>query len=387
MTRSWSRAGGLSRRRDANPHDGGHARADVGVDTAVALGPLVLPAPVVAASGTFGHGDEVARYGDVSRLGAVTVKSLAAFAWEGNPAPRLHPVPGGGLVNSVGLAGPGVEQWRVHELPALVARGARVIASLWGRSVEEFARAARMLAPSARDVVAVEVNVSCPNLDQRDRLFAHSPDATMQVVQAVRAALSDARLDSRLDPPRDAGRDASDVRGATSTVPVWVKLSPNTDAIVDVAAAARDAGADALTLVNTVVAFAVDVEARRPALGAGAGGLSGSPILPVALRAVRDVHRALPDAPIVGTGGVTRGEDAVAMLMAGASAVGVGTATFRDPRACWRVQEELVRWCAHHGVDTVAELTGVASDPGTGYEGHSPEAAPALREARRPRRG
>jgi len=302
------------------------------VDPAVQVGPLQLPGPIVAASGTFGHGDEVARSCDPTALGAVTAKSLAAYEWPGNPAPRLHPAPGGGMLNSVGLQGPGVAHWVDAELPALRRCGARVIASIWGRTVGEFDEAARLLAPAAAELVAVEINVSCPNLEDRARVFAHDPDATRAVVNAVVA--------------RGLG------------LPILAKLSPNTSELLEVARAAIDAGADALTLVNTVVAFAVDPNTRLPVLGAGNGGLSGPPIKPVALRAVHDVTRALPGVAVLGTGGVNSGLDAVEMLMAGASAVGVGTATFRDPRAAVRIHDELLAWCAAHGVTRVADLTG-----------------------------
>jgi len=314
----------------------------VDVDTSVRLGSLVLPGPIVAASGTFGHGDEVARLCDPGRLGAVTVKSLAAFPWPGNPAPRLHPAPGGGMLNSVGLQGPGVEHWIAHELDALLARGARVIASIWGRTVEDFAVATKMLAPAARSVVAIELNVSCPNLEDGSRMFAHSAAATAAVVRAVAAC----------DLP----------------LPIFAKLSPNTFEIVEVARAAVDAGATGLTLVNTLLAFALDADARAPVLGAGNGGLSGAPIKPIALRAVHDVTRALPGVPVIGTGGVTSGVDAAEMLLAGASAVGVGTATFREPRAALRITDELAHWCTHRGVRGVRELTGACASRRHGDE-------------------
>ncbi len=312
--------------------------AAAAVDPSVRLGPLTLPAPIVAASGTFGHGDEVARLCDPSRLGAVTVKSLAPYPWPGNPAPRLHPAPGGAMLNSVGLQGPGVEHWVAHELDALRARGARVIASLWGRTVDDFAVGARLLAPAVDGLVAVEVNVSCPNLEDQSRMFAHSPDATAAVVRAV--------------------------MGVELPLPVFVKLSPNTFEIVDVARAAIDAGATGLTLVNTVLGFAVNAATRMPVLGAGNGGLSGPPIKPVALRAVHDVTSALPGVPVIGTGGVTTGVDAAEMLLAGASAVGVGTATFREPRATLRITDELVAWCAEHEVGAVGDLVGGLGERG-----------------------
>ena len=299
------------------------------VDTEVRIGSLVLPNPIVAASGTFGHGDEVARLCDPSRLGAVTTKSQAPFAWNGNPAPRLHPSPSG-MVNAVGLQGPGVDRWLADDLPPLVARGARVIASVWGHDTNDFVKAASAVA-AADGIVAIEVNLSCPNLAHGE-LLAHNSDATAATVRAV-----------------------VDVAGA---LPVLAKLSPNATDVVTIASAAVDAGATGLTLVNTMRAFLVDADTRRPALGAGNGGLSGPAIKPIALRIVHDVSGALPGVPIVGTGGVATGEDAVEMLLAGATAVGVGTATFLDPRATLRIAAELTAWCAEHGVARVADLTG-----------------------------
>jgi len=294
--------------------------------------------PIVAASGTFGHGNEVARLCPPDRLGAVTVKSLAAYAWPGNPGPRLHPAPGGGMLNSVGLSGPGVEHWVAHELPELRALGARVIASIWGRTIEDFAIAAKMLEPAKHELVAVEVNVSCPNVEDRSRMFAHSPESTAAAMRAV--------VDAQLE------------------LPLFAKLSPNTFEVVDIAGAALDAGAHGLTLINTLLGFGIDARHRRPVLGAGGGGLSGAPIKPVALRAVHDVSRAHPGVPVIGTGGVTSGEDAVEMLLAGASAVGVGTITFREPRAMLRILDELIAWCADHGVARVADLTATLEEPG-----------------------
>ena len=311
------------------------AAVDPAVDMSVQVGPVTLPNPVVAASGTYGHGDEVARLGDASAIGAVTAKSLSADPWPGKPAPRLH-MTASGMINAVGLQGPGVAAWVRDDLPALRAAGARVIVSIWGTTVEDYARAAAMLRdsdpPVRDDLVALEVNVSCPNLHQRSEMFAHDPGATRDVVRAV----------------LDVGVG----------LPVFAKLSPNVTDLVGIARAAVDAGADGLTLVNTVMGLLVDVEHRRPVLGGGGGGLSGPAIKPVALRAVHDVSRALPGVPIIGTGGVASGEDAVAMMMVGAHAVGVGTVNFLDPRAPQRIARELHEWCAGHGVTRVSELTG-----------------------------
>jgi dihydroorotate dehydrogenase (NAD+) catalytic subunit len=297
----------------------------------VRLGSLELCNPIVAASGTYGHGDEVARLGDPSMIGAVTVKSLSVEPWAGNPAPRVHETDAG-MLNSIGLSNPGVDAWIRDELPALRATGAQVIASIWGRTVDEFGRAAHALAPARADLVALEVNVSCPNLEDRARMFAHSSDATADAVRATVAA--------------------------AEGLPVFAKLSPNVTDIREIAAAALDAGAAGLTLVNTVMGLAIDPETRRPRLGAGGGGLSGPAIRPVAVRAVHEVTTARPGTPVIGTGGVTSAAHAVEMLLAGAAAVGVGTATFRDPRAPQHIAAELERWCARHEVARVADLIG-----------------------------
>lgn len=301
------------------------------VDSSVRLGPVELANPIVAASGTFGYGDEVARLCDPSTLGAVTVKSLAPYPWSGNPPPRLTTT-AAGMLNSVGLDGPGVEHWVTHELGALRARGARVIASLWGRTVDDYARAARQLRVARDELIAVELNISCPNVENRSRMFAHDVGSTHD---AVRAAVEE--LDG---------------------LPVFAKLSPNTWEIVDIAGAALDAGATGLTLVNTVLGLGIDAETATATLGAGGGGLSGPAIKPIALRVVDEVYRARPDVPIIGTGGVTTGVDAVEMLLAGASAVGVGTVTFAEPRAPMRIAAEVAAWCRDHGVARVCDLTG-----------------------------
>lgn len=301
------------------------------VDTRVRLGALELANPIVTASGTFGHGAEVAHLCDPSLLGAVTAKSQAPFAWPGNPAPRLHPA-ACGMVNAVGLQGSGIEHWIDHDLPALRALGAQVIASVWGHGVDDFARAAELLTPVETELAAVEINLSCPNLHDGDTMFAHDPDATRLVVQAV-------------------------VRTGL-TVPLFAKLSPGVADLPNIAGVALEAGASGLTLINTVRALLVDAELRRPVLGGRGGGLSGAAIKPIALRAVFDVTQAHPGVPVIGTGGVCTGTDAIEMLLAGATAVGVGTATFAEPRASLRILAELEHWCAHHGVTRVAELTG-----------------------------
>jgi dihydroorotate dehydrogenase (NAD+) catalytic subunit len=304
------------------------ARRDAGL--AARVGSLVLANPVMTASGTSGHGTELSEYGVLADLGAVVVKSLSVDPWPGNPAPRVHEV-GTGMLNSVGLQGPGLAAWTAEDLPSLDAAGARVVVSIWGRSVSDYARAAELVGAAASSgagscVVALEVNVSCPNVEDRSRMFAHSPDATARVLAATACG-----------------------------VPRWAKLSPNVPDLVEIATGAVEGGADGLTLVNTLLGLALDTDSGRPVLGAGGGGLSGSAVHPVAVRAVWECRAAFPELPIVGVGGVFSGNDAVELLLAGADAVQVGTATFRDPRAPWKVLAQLARWCEAHGT-TVGDI-------------------------------
>jgi len=301
------------------------------VDMTCRLGSIQLLNPVMTASGTAGHGDELQAYFPLSSLGAVVAKSISPGPWPGNPAPRVHQTPSG-MLNSVGLQGPGVEAWIREDLPLLVTAGARVVVSIWGQRVADYAEAATMLA-GVDGLIAIEVNVSCPNVEDRRRMFAHSPEATAEVLAAVHQA---------------------------NPLPLWAKLSPNVADVAEVANAAIGAGAEAVTLINTVLGMTIDIDKRRPLLGAGGGGLSGAAIHPVAVRAVYDVRSALPDATIIGVGGVMSGADAIELLMAGANGIQVGTATFRDPRAPLRVLEEMESWCARRGVRSVSDLIGAA---------------------------
>ncbi|HEX4822311.1 MAG TPA: dihydroorotate dehydrogenase [Acidimicrobiales bacterium] len=299
---------------------------------ATRVGPVELPNPIMTASGTSGHGAELQAYFSLERLGAVVVKSLSAEPWPGNPAPRLHEA-GDAMLNSVGLQGPGVTAWLHDDLPSLRDARARVVVSIWGRTVEEYEKAAVALTGAPSEIVAVEVNLSCPNLEGGRHLFAHSTGDTSDAITAIVNVLDR---------------------------PVWAKLTAHVTDVVAIADAAMSAGASALTLTNTMLALAIDPETRRPRLGVagGGGGLSGAAIHPIAVRAVHDVHRAIPDAPIVGVGGVARGIDAIELLLAGAAAVQVGTATFADPRAPLRVLEQLSEWCADHGVRAMDEIIG-----------------------------
>ncbi len=293
------------------------------------MGSVEFANPVMTASGTAGHGAELGAYGPIGELGAIVVKSLAAYEWAGNPAPRVHAA-GAGMINAVGLQGPGVAAWLRDDLGGLEASGATTVVSIWGRTVDDYRRAADLLADAPRSVVAVEVNLSCPNLEGRRGIFAHDPELSAYVIAATVGC----------------GR------------PRWAKLSPNTDRIVETAGAVAAAGAEAVTLVNTLLGMVIDTRTGRAVLGAGGGGVSGPGLHPIAVRAVHDVRAAHPDLPIVGVGGVATGRDAIELLLAGANAVQVGTATFANPRAPWIVLAEIQDWARSRGVARIADISG-----------------------------
>lgn len=297
------------------------------VDTSVRLGPLRLATPLVAASGTAGSVWELARVADPAHYGAMVAKSVSAEPWEGRPPPRLAPA-GTGMLNGIGIQNPGIEVWARQVGPRLRRIGTSVWGSAVGTTPDEFAKVAAGL--QAMGLAAVEINLSCPNLEE-GRMFALDPPASARVVEAV--------------------------RGAT-TLPVGAKLSPNAEDVVAVASACRSAGADWVTLTNTLWGAGIDPGSRRPLLSGAVGGYSGPPLKPVALRCVLEVAAADPGLPILGCGGVSRGEDVVEFLMAGASAVGVGTVHFAEPRAAGRILSELVAWCDREGTSSVADLTG-----------------------------
>ena len=260
------------------------------MDTAV--GSVRLPNPVMTASGTVGHGAELARYLDYAELGAVVVKSLAPYEWAGNPAPRVHPVPAG-MINSVGLQGPGLSRWLAEELPVLAAAGARVVVSIWDAAwTTTLPRPTCWPRPTIR------------RWRQWWLWRSTCPVPTWRIGAAC-SPTRRTRRGPRWPPPPRAG------------LPRWAKLSATGD-LVDIAAAAAEGGAEALTLINTLLGMVIDTDTRKPVLGGGGGGVSGRAIGPVAVRAVYDVHAALPEVPIVGVGGIASGTDAVEMLMAGA---------------------------------------------------------------------
>ena len=314
------------------------------MDLTTTVGSVTLRNPILTAAGTTGHADELSRYMDFNRLGGVVAKSLSPQPWPGNPAPRLHPLPGGGMLNSVGLQNPGVAAWLADDLPRLRRAGATVIGGIWGGTAEEYAQAAAALHGATSLIAALEVNLSCPNLGSPSGPPTGSPVASGRHEMFASTASGTAAV----------------VAGSTGEVPLWAKLSAAVSDLPAVAAAALDAGAEAVTLINTMPAMAIDLEKRRPVLGGGGGGMSGPPLHPVAVRAVWECRRALGPVPIVAAGGVSTGADAVELLMAGASAVQVGTATFREPAAALRVLDEIEGWCERHGVTSVSDLVGAA---------------------------
>jgi dihydroorotate dehydrogenase (NAD+) catalytic subunit len=306
-------------------------------DLRTKIGSVSLNNPVMTASGTSGHGAELSAYFDLAALGAIVVKSVSKDPWSGNPPPRLHPLRDA-MLNSVGLQNEGVNHWLATDLPALERAGATVVASIWGFTVDAYRQVARVLRDRVSPaVVAVEANISCPNIEDRRRMFAHSASGVEEAVEAAVDGLAGAR-------------------------PLWAKLSPNVTDLPELAGVAHSAGAQAVTLINTVMGLSLDPSTGRPNLGAGGGGLSGPAIHPVAVRAVYECRMAWPDLPIIGVGGVSCGVDAAELIAAGADAVQVGTATFAEPGAPRRVLDELAEWCRMHGVTTIEELKGRAHE-------------------------
>ena len=298
------------------------------VNMEVNLGGLKMRSPIATASGTFGYGFEYVGAVDYSKLGAATAKGIRLDPWPGNPMPRHAEVPGG-LVNAIGLQGTGVEHFLKYTVPWYRKQVPDVplIANIWGGSVEGYAEVARRIGDA---VAAIEMNVSCPNVKEGGHTFGQDPKVLFEVVSAVRAA---------------------------TKLPLFVKLAPNVPSIVPYVRACEDAGADALSLINTIPAMVIDVERRRPVIANGSGGLSGRAVHPVAVKVVHDA-RAATKLPILAMGGVYEAKDAVEFLLAGANAVAVGTALFSDPGVVAAVHDGIADYCARHGFASVSDLTG-----------------------------
>jgi dihydroorotate dehydrogenase (NAD+) catalytic subunit len=310
----------------------------VATDLRTRLGHVELPNPVLTASGCAGSGRELAQFFDVSKIGAVVTKSVMLAPRAGRPTPRMAETPGG-MLNSIGLQGPGIDAFLQRDLPWLLSRGARAMVSIAGGTVDEFAELASRLSDAA-GVTAIEVNISCPNVEDRGQVFACDPGAAAAVIEAVRAR---ARYD----------------------IPVFAKLSADVTDIVAIARACVTAGADGLSMINTMLGMAIDGDTMRPVLASVTGGLSGPAIRPVAVRCVWQVREALPDVPIIGMGGVRTGRDALELILAGAGMVAVGTAIFHDPSACARILRELDDELAQRGIDRLTEVIGLAHEPRT----------------------
>ena len=305
--------------------------------TAMQVAGLAFRNPIVLAAGTAGYGLEVDEVLDLSALGGIATKAVSVAPRHGAPPLRVSEF-AGGMINAIGLANPGLDVVRRDAMPWLATRdrGLRVLVNVVGNSIEEFVTIATGLT-DAPGVDGFELNVSCPNVKSGGLEFGADPQALALLVSAVRAAT-----------PR----------------PIFVKLSPTLGAgIVDAARVAVDAGADGLTLVNTMPGLVVDTDRRRPKIGFGTGGVSGPALLPLGILATWRVSRALPSTPIIGLGGVSTANDAVQYLMAGASLVGVGTAALRDPRAPERIARGLARWASDHGVRDLRHLIGTLEWP------------------------
>ena len=303
------------------------------VDLTATLGRLTLPAPVLTASGCAAAGRELDPYFDITRIGAITTKSIMLEPRSGRATPRMSETPSG-MLNSIGLQGPGIDAFLEHDLPWLRKRGARAVVSIAGNDIHEFGRLARRLR-GVEGISAIEINISCPNVANRGLVFACQMGSAADVVAEVR-------------------------RYADPTVPLFAKLSPDVTDIVEIARAVVDAGADGLSMINTLLGMTIDPVTLRPHLGGRTGGLSGPAIRPVAVRAVYQVHAAMPKVPILGMGGIRTGRDALEFLAAGASAVAVGTAIFNDPAAPLRIQTELHDELAARGFTSLRDVVGIA---------------------------
>ncbi len=299
------------------------------VDLSTRIGSLELKNPVLTASGTFGYGLEYADFIDLSHLGGFVVKGTTLEPREGNPYPRMAETPMG-MLNAVGLQNKGVDHFIDHIYPQIKDCGSEVIVNVSGKSVADYAATAEKLS-ALPGLNAIELNISCPNVKQGGMAFGTTCDGAASVVDAVRKVW-----------PRH----------------LMVKLSPNVTSITDIAKAAEGAGADSLSLINTMLGMAIDIERRKPVLSTVTGGMSGPAVKPVAVRMVWQVAKAV-GIPVVGLGGICTAEDAIEFIMAGASAIQVGTANFIDPTVTQKIIDGMESWCERHGVSRLLDLRGI----------------------------
>jgi dihydroorotate dehydrogenase (NAD+) catalytic subunit len=298
------------------------------VDLSVNIGALRLSNPILAASGTFGYGVEFAHLVDLNRLGGIVVKGLSLEPIAGAPAPRLCETPSG-MMNAVGLQNIGVRAFMTEKLPALRQYRTAIVANVFGYSIDDYVGVIRVL-EEAEGLAAYELNISCPNTAHGGLQFGSDPLTVAEVVSAARQA---------------------------SRRPLWIKLSPNVTDIRAIARAAESAGADALTVANTYQAMSIDVTTRKSRLGRISGGLSGPAIKPITLRLVYEAKRAVK-IPVIGLGGIEKGEDALEYIIAGASAVQIGTASFSHPTACLDILKHVEKWCVNNNIHGINSLIG-----------------------------
>ena len=303
------------------------------VDMSTTLGSAWFPSPIFTASGCASSGKELAQFFALKDIGAVVTKSVMTKPRHGRPTPRMAETPSG-MLNSIGLQGPGIDSFLANDVPWLLEQKARVIVSIAGETIEEYSTLARKLR-SVSGLSAVEVNISCPNVENRGLVFACDPDASRRVIDGVRKTIG-------------------------GELPIIAKLSPDVTDLPAIARGVVDAGADALALINTVLGMVINLDSMRPHLGGKTGGLSGPAIKPVAVRAIYQVHAALPQIPILGMGGVSNGRDALELILAGASGVSVGTASFGNPTALIQIRDELHALLAARGFATLSQAVGYA---------------------------
>jgi dihydroorotate dehydrogenase (NAD+) catalytic subunit len=302
-------------------------------DFSTTLGNAWFPSPIFTASGCASSGRELAQFFALSDIGGVVTKSVMSKARSGRPTPRMAETPSG-MLNSIGLQGPGIDAFIEKDIPYLRSQKARIVVSIAGETVEEYSTLARKLR-SVEGISAIEVNISCPNVENRGLVFACDPEASRRVIDGVRRTLG-------------------------GELPIIAKLSPDVTDLVSIARGVVEAGADALALINTVLGMVINLDTMRPHLGGKTGGLSGPAIKPIAVRAVYQVHEALPKTPILGMGGVSNGRDALEMIVAGASGVSIGTASFGNPTALVNIQNELKSLLQVKGFESIRDAIGFA---------------------------